>query len=86
MQHVGAFLAAPRLLSPCGPWAPENEGSVVVEDGLNSLPPVGSQFPMRESVPRQFDKKSRGPQGERGLEFSRRKKGQTFLLLFVYIP
>ena len=35
---------------------------------------------MRESVPRQVDKESRGPQGERGLEFSRRKKGQTFFL------
>ena len=35
---------------------------------------------MRESVPRQVDKESRGPQGERGLEFSRRKKGQTFIL------
>ena len=33
---------------------------------------------MRESVPRQVDRESRGPQGERGLEFSRRKKGQTF--------
>ena len=32
---------------------------------------------MRESVPRQVDKESRGPPGERGLEFSRRKKGQT---------
>ena len=32
---------------------------------------------MRESFPRQVDRKSRGPQGERGLEFSRRKKGQT---------
>ena len=35
-------------------------------------------FLVRESFPRQVDKKSRGPQGERGLEFSRRKKGQTF--------
>ena len=34
-------------------------------------------LPLRESFPRQVDKKSRGPQGERGLEFSRRKKGQT---------
>ena len=34
---------------------------------------------VRESVPRQVDRESRGPQGERGLEFSRRKKGQTFL-------
>ena len=33
-----------------------------------------------ESFPRQVDRKSRGPQGERGLEFSRRKKGQTFFL------
>ena len=33
---------------------------------------------MRESFPRQVDKKSRGPQGEKGLEFSRRKEGQTF--------
>ena len=33
---------------------------------------------MRESVPRQVDRKSRGPQRERGLEFSRGKKGQTF--------
>ena len=33
---------------------------------------------MRESIARQVNKKSRGPQGERGLEFSRRKKGQTF--------
>ena len=33
---------------------------------------------MRESIPRQADKKSGGPQGERGLEFSRRRKGQTF--------
>ena len=33
---------------------------------------------MRESFPRQIDNKSRGPQGKRGLEFSRRKKGQTF--------
>ena len=36
---------------------------------------------MTESFLRQVDKKSRGPQGERGLEFSRRKKGQTFFLL-----
>ena len=33
---------------------------------------------LRESFPRQVDKVSRGPQEERGLEFSRKKKGQTF--------
>ena len=32
---------------------------------------------MRESFRRQVDKKSRGPQGERGLGYSRRKKGQN---------
>ena len=36
---------------------------------------------LRESIPRQVDKKSSGPHGERGLEFSRRKKGQTFFPL-----
>ena len=40
---------------------------------------------MRESFPRQVDKKSRGPEGERGLEFSRRKKVQSlFVCLFVF--
>ena len=38
---------------------------------------------MRESIPRQVDKKSGGPQGKKGLEFSRRRKGQFF---FLYIP
>ena len=33
---------------------------------------------LRESFPRQVDRESRGPQRERGLEFSRGKKGQTF--------
>ena len=33
---------------------------------------------MKESILRQVDKKSGGPQGERGLEFSRRRKGQAF--------
>ena len=35
-------------------------------------------FILRESIPRQVDKKSGGPQGEKGLEFSRRRKGQMF--------
>ena len=39
---------------------------------------------LRESFPRQVDKKSRGPQGERGLEFSRRKKGQTFFFFSLH--
>ena len=36
---------------------------------------------MRESFPRQVDKESRSPQGERGLEFSTGRKGQTFFPL-----
>ena len=36
-----------------------------------------------ESFPRQVDKKSRCPQGERGLEFSMRKKRQTFVSLYI---
>ena len=38
---------------------------------------------LRESFPRQVDKNSRGPQGEKGLEFSRRKKGQNSLSLYI---
>ena len=45
---------------------------------------------MRESIPREVDKKSGGHQGDRGLEFSRRRKGQTLFLRFfsfsLYIP
>ena len=38
-----------------------------------------------ESIPRQVDKKSGGPQGERGLGFSRRRKetSSTFLGLIT---
>ena len=48
---------------------------------------------MRESIPRQVDKKSGVPEeekgvwgsgrGDRGLEFSTRRKGQTFFLTFL---
>ena len=41
---------------------------------------IWSIISLRESTPRQVDKKSGGPQGERGLEFSRRK-GQTFFFI-----
>ena len=40
---------------------------------------------MRESFPRQVDRESRGPQGKRGLEFSRRKKGQTFFSFSTFL-
>ena len=38
---------------------------------------------VRESFPRQVDKKSRGPEEQSGLEFLRRKKGQTFFPLYI---
>ena len=38
---------------------------------------------MRESIPRQVEKMSRGPHGERGLEFSRRKKRESFSPLYT---
>ena len=37
---------------------------------------LGCSLEVRESIPRYADKKS--PQGDRSLEFSRRRKGQTF--------
>ena len=40
---------------------------------------------MRESFPRDVDKKSRGPQGERGLDFSRKKKGQAFFFPSTFL-
>ena len=40
---------------------------------------------LRESVPRQVDKKSGGPQGERGLEFSRRRKGQRSFFFSTFL-
>ena len=49
-----------------------------VQHQLTELAQTHVHQVVRESVPRQVDKESRGPQGERGLEFSRRKKGQTF--------
>ena len=58
---------------------------------LSSLFMCNDNKPLRESIPRQIDKKSRVPKevievwdswsGDRGLEFSKRK-GQTFLSLF----
>ena len=41
------------------------------------------EIKLRESIPRQVDKKSRGPHAEKGLEFSRRKKGQIFFPLYI---
>ena len=56
---------------------------MVLEKTLESPLDCKEIQPVRESFPRQVDKKSRGPQGERGLEFSGRKKGQTFLSLYI---
>ena len=51
----------------------------------SSNPRTQDIIPLRESVPRQVDRESRGPQGERGLEFSRRQKGQTFFSFSTFL-
>ena len=38
-----------------------------------------------ESFPRQVEKKLAGPQGKGGLEFSRKKIGQTFFLSSTFL-
>ena len=50
---------------------------------LGNIIPLKEKGGMRESFLRQVEKKSRGPQGERGLDFSRRKKGQTFWSFYI---
>ena len=40
---------------------------------------------VRESFPRQVDRESRGPQRERGLEFSRRKKRTNFFSFSTFL-
>ena len=67
------------------PYRDSPGGTVDRNSGDMGLIPSLGRFHMllRESIPRQIDKKSRGPQGERGLEFSRRRKGQTFLSLYI---
>ena len=46
-------------------------------------PVCSNCLPLRESFPRQVDKKSRGPQGERGLEFSKRKQDKLSFFLCI---
>ena len=62
-------------VSPLETWSRVSSPQVLREQHE----PQGTKI-LRESFPRQVDRESRGPQGERGLEFSRRKKGQTFFL------
>ena len=74
------------------PWTTARQVSLSITNSqsLSKLMSIESVMPsnhlilLRESVPRQVDRESRGPQRERGLEFSRRKKGQTFF--FLHIP
>ena len=65
-------------------WKPLGELSLInVPRGSGVLwwfKVLDSGLLLRESFPRPVDKESRGPQGQRGLKFSRRKKGQTFFL------
>ena len=62
----------PWPLRPCA------QGGLPPSQGKSKEAPNGCSIMfLRESLPRQVSKKFKGPQGERGLEFSRRKKGQT---------
>ena len=40
---------------------------------------------MRESFPRQVDKESRGPQGERGLEFLKEEERTNFFPFSTFL-
>ena len=63
------------------PWITVRQASLSITNSRSSLKLTSIESVMlRESFPRQVDRESRGPQGERGLEFSRRKKGQIFFL------
>ena len=58
---------------------------LAVQGILKSFLQHHSSKALRESFPRQVDRESRGSQGERGLEFSRRKKGQTFFSFSTFL-
>ena len=60
----------------------ENRGRGLMQMGAQEVF-LEKETPRIESIPRQVDKKSGGPQGESGLGFSRRRKGQT---LFFFSP
>ena len=53
----------------------------LMDMGFSKVRALVKDRKVKESFPRQVNKKFRVPQGERGLEFSRKKKGQTFFLL-----
>ena len=68
-----------------GAWQAIAHGVTRVRHDLSTKPTTTTtghvwalEMVVRESVPRQVDKESRGSQGESDLEFSSRKKGQTF--------
>ena len=62
---------------PVNPGQPESRCSEAT-GGRNATQTLDeTELILRESIPRQVDKKSGSPQGERGLEFSRRRKRQT---------
>ena len=68
-------------------WSHGRKGNDVSAPGkhMGTLWKLDDGLILRESVPRQVDRESRGPQGERGLEFSRRKKGQSLDSTFCYL-
>ena len=62
---------------------------------IHTFPPCPAFLPLRESLPKQVDKKSRVPEeekgvwgsrsGDRGLRFSRRRKGQIFFFPSTFL-
>ena len=89
VQTLGPPLSTVRCYSnqPASP----HDIIMVIKDVWGFHDIINAELLMRESIPRQVDKKSGvpeeekgvwGSQGDRGLEFSRRRTGQ----LFFYIP
>ena len=64
---------------PVNPGQPESRCSEAT-GGRNATQTLDeTELILRESIPRQVDKKSRSPQGERGLGFSRRRQRSGIL-------
>ena len=70
-----------NLQERCKDRAPKFQFAETVSPCLSSVLHIA--MVVGESIPRQVDEKSGGPQGEKGLEFSRKREGQTFFPLYI---
>ena len=70
-----------NLQERCKDRAPKFQFAETVSPCLSSALHIA--MVVGESIPRQADEKSGGPQGEKGLEFSRKREGQTFFPLYI---